>query len=44
MSEHKPGSMDIHEQEKTFQSFVTLTMRVVIGIIVLLILLAMVNG
>lgn len=24
MSEHKPGSMDIHEQEKTFDGFIKL--------------------
>jgi len=36
--------MDIKDKEKTFAAFVTLTTRVVIGIIVFLIFLALVNG
>jgi hypothetical protein len=44
MAEHKHGSLDVKEQEKTFAAFVTLTTRTVIGIIVFLILLAIVNG
>ncbi|WP_299818514.1 aa3-type cytochrome c oxidase subunit IV [uncultured Jannaschia sp.] len=38
--EHKPGTMNITEQEKTFAGFMTFTKWVVIGIIVLLVLLA----
>ncbi|WP_299646079.1 aa3-type cytochrome c oxidase subunit IV [uncultured Jannaschia sp.] len=38
--EHKPGTMDITEQEKTFAGFMTFTKWTVIGIIVLLVLLA----
>ena len=44
MAEHKHGSMDVTEQEKTFQGFVTFTIRAVITILVALILLAMING
>ena len=42
--EHEHGTMDISEQERTFASFMTLTTKTVIGIIVLLILLYLVNG
>lgn len=38
--EHKVGSMDITEQEKTFAGFMTITKWSVIAIIVLLIILA----
>ncbi|MCK0167733.1 aa3-type cytochrome c oxidase subunit IV [Jannaschia sp. S6380] len=38
--EHKVGSMDITEQEKTFAGFMTFTKWAVIGIIALLIFLA----
>lgn len=38
--DHKPGEMDISEQEKTFAGFMTFTKWTVIAIIVLLILLA----
>ncbi len=44
MAEHEPGSMDITEQERTFEAFVRWTMRVVVAVIVALILLAIVNG
>ena len=44
MADHEHGGMDITEQEKTFQKFITFTARTVVGIIVALILLAMVNG
>ena len=44
MAEHEPGSMDITEQERTFEAFVRWTIRVVVAIIVGLILLAIVNG
>ena len=39
--EHKIGSMDITEQEKTFAGFMTFTKWTVIAIIALLILLAL---
>ncbi|WP_179378673.1 aa3-type cytochrome c oxidase subunit IV [Jannaschia marina] len=38
--EHKPGSMDITEQEKTFAGFMTFTKWAVIVIIAILIFLA----
>ena len=44
MAEHEHGSMDITEQERTFEAFVRWTMRVVVAILVGLILLAIVNG
>ncbi len=40
MAEHKHGEMDISEQEKTFDGFVSWTNWSVIGIVVLLILMA----
>lgn len=39
--DHKPGSMNITEQEKTFAGFMTFTKWTVIAIIVLLVLLAL---
>ena len=44
MSEHKHGSMDITDHEKTFASFVGAATKVSIGILIFLVLLAMVNG
>jgi hypothetical protein len=44
MAGHKPGSMDIETQEKTFSSFITWSVRVVIAVVVILIFLALVNG
>lgn len=44
MGEHKHGSMDITEQEKTFAGFVTFTTRACVAIIFFLIFLAIVNG
>jgi hypothetical protein len=44
MAQHEHGSMNTDAQEKTFASFVTLTTRLVIGIIITLILMAIVNG
>lgn len=44
MAEYEPGSMDITEQERTFDGFVRWTTRVVVVVIVTLILLAIVNG
>jgi hypothetical protein len=44
MADHKPGTMDIREQERTFNGFVSMTSRAVILIFALLIFLALVNG
>ncbi len=44
MSDYKPGSMDIEDQEKTFAGFVNFTKWGIIGSIVFLIFLALVNG
>lgn len=40
MADHKHGDMDITTQEKTFDGFMTWTTRVVIGIIVLFVWMA----
>ena len=37
---HEPGTMDIAHQEKTFEAFITWTVRTVIGIAIFLVLLA----
>lgn len=42
--EHKHGSMDIAEQEKTFNGFIAITKWSTIIIIALLIFIYMVNG
>lgn len=44
MAEHKHGSMDIKDHEKTFEGFVKFVTYAVIGILIFLVLLAMVNG
>ncbi len=44
MSDHKHGEMDTTVQEKTFEGFMKITQRAVIGIIVVLILLALIGG
>ena len=44
MADHEHGSMDITEQEKTFDGFVTFTKRTTIVILVALVLLAIING
>ncbi|MCC5972840.1 MAG: aa3-type cytochrome c oxidase subunit IV [Rubellimicrobium sp.] len=44
MAEHKPGSMDITEQERTFEGFIKITIRAVIVIFAILIFLALVNA
>lgn len=44
MAEHEPGSMDITEQERTFEAFVRWTIRTVVVILVSLVLLGIVNG
>ncbi len=43
MAEHKHGSMDITEQQKAFDGFITFTIRTVIVILALVIFMAMVN-
>lgn len=44
MAEFKPGSMDITTQEKTFDGFVKFVTRGAIICIVVLVVLALVNG
>ena len=44
MAEHKPGSMDIREQEKTFEGFVRWSVRVAVVSIGILIFLAIFNS
>jgi hypothetical protein len=44
MAEHKPGSMDITEQEKTFDGFVRWSVRVAVVSIGILIFLAIFNS
>lgn len=41
---HVQGSMDIAAQERTFQGFMTVVTRAAIAIVVILVLLALVNG
>lgn len=44
MAEHRMGSMDISDHERTFASFVRFVVRSVVIILALLILIAIVNG
>ncbi len=44
MAEHEHGSMDIKDQERTFDGFMKFTTYTVIGILVFLVFLAIVNG
>lgn len=44
MAEYKPGSMDITEQEKTFEGFVRWSVRVAVASILVLIFLAIFNS
>lgn len=44
MADHEHGKMDISVQEKTFEGFITFTVRATIFIIVALVFLALVNG
>ena len=44
MSEHKHGSMDTKDQEKTFAGFVKFSTNTIIICIVLLVLVALING
>lgn len=40
MADHKPGEMDIAEQQKTFDGFMKFTTYTVVAVLVLLILMA----
>lgn len=44
MADHKHGDMDIETQEKTFAGFIKIVNYAVVGIIVLLLFMAAVNG
>ena len=44
MSEHKHGSMDTKDQEKIFAGFVKFSTNTIIICIVLLVLIALING
>ncbi|MGB0659724.1 MAG: aa3-type cytochrome c oxidase subunit IV [Mangrovicoccus sp.] len=44
MAEHKHGSMDITAQQKTFDGFVSFTIKSVIAIFVFLVFLALVGA
>lgn len=44
MSEHKHGTMDIKDQEKTFDGFIRWTIRVVVVSIAILLFLAIFNS
>ncbi|MEM8742034.1 MAG: aa3-type cytochrome c oxidase subunit IV [Pseudomonadota bacterium] len=44
MDEHKHGEMDITEQERAFEGFVSAGIYLCIFVIVLLVFIALVNG
>lgn len=44
MAEHKHGEMDVTEQEKTFNGFVSMSMKGTVLCIVLLVFIGLVNG
>lgn len=44
MAEHKHGSMDITDQEKTFSGFINFTIKTVIVILVAVVLLALIGA
>lgn len=44
MAEHKPGSMDIRVQEKTFNGFIRMTTWAAIITIVVLVFMALANA
>lgn len=44
MAEHKPGSMDIRDQEKTFAGFVRMVTWAVVIILCVLIFMALANA
>ena len=44
MADHKHGEMDTRDQERTFDGFMTVTVRATIAILVFLVFLALVAG
>lgn len=44
MEDHKHGSMDISEQEKTYTGFIKVTIWTTIAIILILVFMALVNS
>jgi fumarate reductase subunit C len=44
MAEHKHGEMDTTDQEKTFEGFITFTIKTVLVILALVILMALLNA
>lgn len=44
MADHEPGKMDITEQEKTFNGFISMSTKGVIIIVALLIFLALIGA
>ena len=44
MAEHKHGSMDITEHEKTYNGFIKFTVRTTVAILIFLPLLYLING
>lgn len=44
MAEHEPGSMDIRDQERTFEGFMRFTVWVVAIVIAILVFLALANA
>ena len=44
MADHKPGSMDVREQEKTFAGFVRLSVWGIVISILVLVFAALTNG
>jgi hypothetical protein len=44
MADHEPGTMDIRDQERTFNGFIAMVSRAAILIFAILIFLALVNG
>lgn len=44
MADHKHGSMDTTEQEKTFSGFIIFTTKVIIAILLAVVFMALVNA
>lgn len=44
MAEHKHGEMDIEVQESTYNGFISMVGKAIVGIIIFLIFLALVDG
>ena len=44
MSKFEPGTMDVSEQEKTFEGFLRWSVRIIVASIVVLIFLALFNS